>query len=195
MSIRSELNRLINAGLVANVRAKGAQVGEGVTFYGKPIVACWPDSQIIIGAGTVITSLSSRTALGINHRAVLRTMRPDARISLGERVGISGGSICAVNAISIGDGSMLGANCSVFDTDFHALRDLSRRDSGLPPADSGDEVHIGRNVFIGTNAMVLKGVTIGDHAVVGAGSVVTKPVPAGAFVAGVPARVLETWTE
>jgi len=51
---------------------------------------------------------------------------------------------------------------------------------------------IGRNVWIGSNAIVLPGVTVGDNAVIAAASVVTKDVPADTVVAGSPARVLRT---
>lgn len=51
-------------------------------------------------------------------------------------------------------------------------------------------IHIGRNVWIGANATVLPGVTIGDHAVIAAGAVVTKDVPANTVVGGVPAKVI-----
>lgn len=50
---------------------------------------------------------------------------------------------------------------------------------------------IGKNVFIGARSIVMKGVTIGDGAVVGAGSVVTKDVPANAIVAGNPAKIVK----
>jgi maltose O-acetyltransferase len=53
-------------------------------------------------------------------------------------------------------------------------------------------VTIGRRVYIGTGAIVLPGVTIGDDAIVGAGSLVRHDVPAGAVVAGVPARAIST---
>ena len=56
-------------------------------------------------------------------------------------------------------------------------------------------IKIGNNVFLGANTTVLPGVTIGDHAVIGAGSVVTKDIPAGAVAAGVPARVIGTVEE
>ena len=56
-------------------------------------------------------------------------------------------------------------------------------------------IKIGNNVFLGANTTVLPGVTIGDNAVICAGSVVTKDVPAGAVVAGVPARVISTAEE
>ncbi len=72
----------------------------------------------------------------------------------------------------------------VLDTDFHTIvRDGSPQASVAP-------VRIGDHVWIGTRAVVLKGVTIGDGAVIAAGAVVTADVPTGAVVAGVPARVV-----
>jgi acetyltransferase-like isoleucine patch superfamily enzyme len=56
------------------------------------------------------------------------------------------------------------------------------------------EVHIGSNVMIGANSIILPGVTIGDHAVVGAGTVVHKDVAAGSFVAGNPLQVIRAGT-
>lgn len=52
------------------------------------------------------------------------------------------------------------------------------------------EVHIGSNVMVGANSIILPGVTIGDHAVIGAGTVVHKDVAAGSFVAGNPLQVI-----
>ena len=57
------------------------------------------------------------------------------------------------------------------------------------------QIKIGNHVFLGANATVLPGVTIGDGAVIGAGSVVTRDVPAGTVAAGVPARVIGTVQE
>ena len=54
----------------------------------------------------------------------------------------------------------------------------------------GADVQIGTNVWIGCHVVVLPGVTIGDHAIIGAGAVVTKTVPAGETWAGVPARIV-----
>lgn len=57
------------------------------------------------------------------------------------------------------------------------------------------QVHIGDHVFIGANATILPGVTIGEYAIIGAGSVVTHDVPARTVVAGVPAKVLYSTEE
>ena len=64
-------------------------------------------------------------------------------------------------------------------------RDAQVRASGL---ELGRAVVIGRNVWIGGGAIILPGVTVGDDAIIGAGSVVTRDVPAGSTVAGNPAR-------
>lgn len=54
------------------------------------------------------------------------------------------------------------------------------------------ETHIGKKCFIGANAMIMCGITIGDEVIVGAGSIVTKDVPSNCIVAGNPAKILRT---
>lgn len=156
---------------------------------GAPIVAVFPGSSICLGRDVSMISASFATALGVNHPVVLRTLRPGAQIKIGDRVGISGGSICAAQLIEIGEDSMLGANVTIADTDFHSLRPHYR--SGHTDASVAvEKVTIGKRVFVGTNSIVLKGVTIGDNAVIGAGSVVTKSIPANAIAAGNPCRII-----
>ena len=85
--------------------------------------------------------------------------------------------------IFIGDGALIGHNV-VLATLNHAMQPERRGDMRPAP------IHIGKRVWIGSNATVLPGVTIGDGAVVAAGAVVTKDVPANAVVGGVPAKVI-----
>jgi acetyltransferase-like isoleucine patch superfamily enzyme len=177
------------------LRIQGAEIDGSVLLIGRPIVARLAESTIKVGARSVLTSKSRFTALGVNHPVILRTLLPGAQILIGRDVGISGGSICAAHRVEIGDGCLLGANVVVADTDFHVLRNRSRRYMGTPPGEPSDGVRIGRNVFIGTGSVILKGVSIGDDAVIGAGSVVARSVPAGAVCAGSPARVLYNWVE
>lgn len=85
--------------------------------------------------------------------------------------------------IFIGDETLIGHNV-VLATLNHAMEPEDR--ATMIPA----PIHIGKRVWIGSNATVLPGVTIGDGAIVGAGAVVTKDVPGNTVVGGVPARVL-----
>ena len=87
--------------------------------------------------------------------------------------------------ITIGDGALIGHNV-VMATINHGLAPARRGDNFPAP------IVLGSNVWIGANATILPGVTIGDNAVVAAGSVVTKDVPANMVVAGVPARVVKS---
>lgn len=86
--------------------------------------------------------------------------------------------------ITIGDASQIGQNVT-----------LCTLNHGLPPEQRNtiypSPIVIGRNVWIGANATVLPGVTVGDDAIIAAGAVVTKDVPAKAVVGGVPARVIK----
>jgi len=88
--------------------------------------------------------------------------------------------------VTIGPGCLLGPGVHVY-TATHPL-DPEARAAGL---ESGEPIEIGANVWIGGRAVLTPGVTIGDDAVVGAGSVVTADVPAGTVVVGNPARVSE----
>lgn len=93
--------------------------------------------------------------------------------------------ILDVVAVEIGDGTQIGPAVQIYTADHP--RDPALRREGW---EFGRPVRIGRNVWIGGGAIVLPGVTIGDDALVGAGAVVTRDVPAGATVAGNPARVI-----
>lgn len=83
--------------------------------------------------------------------------------------------------ITIDDGALIGHNV-VLATLNHCM--IPEQRANLEPA----PIHIGKNVWIGANAIVLPGVTIGDGAVIAAGAIVTKDVPANTIVGGVPAK-------
>ncbi|MET2831068.1 sugar O-acetyltransferase [Mesorhizobium shangrilense] len=92
--------------------------------------------------------------------------------------------ILDVVEVMIGQGTAIGPAVQIYTADHP--HDPEQRQSGLQ---FGRPVRIGSRVWIGGGAIILPGVTIGDDAVVGAGSVVTRDVPAGATVVGSPARV------
>jgi maltose O-acetyltransferase len=91
--------------------------------------------------------------------------------------------ILDVVAVAIGDRTQIGPGVQILTADHP--RDAATRNTGL---EFGRPIRIGRNVWIGGGAIILAGVTVGDDAVVGAGSVVTRDVPPGATVMGNPAR-------
>jgi maltose O-acetyltransferase len=92
--------------------------------------------------------------------------------------------ILDVVAVSIGDRTQIGPGVQILAADHP--RDPAERAAGL---EFGRPIRIGRNVWIGGGAIILPGVTIGDDALIGAGSVVTRDVPDGATAMGNPARV------
>ena len=91
--------------------------------------------------------------------------------------------------VIIGDATEIGPAVQIYTADHP--RDPRQRKSGL---EFGRRIEIGRDVWIGGGAIILPGITIGDCAVIGAGSVVTRDVPQGATVAGNPARQRSTRT-
>ena len=107
-------------------------------------------------------------------------------ITFGKRVFVNSG--CCFQdqgGIAIGDGTLIGHQV-VFATLDHMLDPADRASMIAHP------ITVGKNVWIGSHATILSGVTIGDNSVVAAGAVVTKSVPANTVVAGVPARIVKT---
>ncbi len=106
-------------------------------------------------------------------------------ISLGRGVFLNFNCIILdVVPVTIGDLTQIGTGVQILTPDHP--RDPEERRSGL---EFGRPIHIGSNVWIGGGALIMPGVTIGDDAIVGAGSVVTRDIPAGATAFGNPARV------
>ena len=115
------------------------------------------------------------------------THRPTLRV--GDRTGINHGvSLVVGRKIEIGSDCRVASGVVIFDVNGHPADPEARR-AGLPPsADEVKPVRIGDNVWIGRNAIVHPGVTIGDGSIVSAGSVVMSDVPAMSVVADNPAR-------
>lgn len=108
-----------------------------------------------------------------------------AMISLGRNSYMNESFIQCANSITIGDDCAIAGHVLIQDSDFHVILD----ENGFPKPVS-KPVIIGNKVWICAKATILKGVTIGDGAIIAAGAVVTKDVPAHCVVAGNPAKVV-----
>lgn len=178
----------MNAFWLAEARLRGFELGHRIIFNGRPCLQRHPGSRIALADDICLNSSLRSNPLGSTQPVVLRTLRPGSEIILGRGVGLSSNSVCAALRIHIGEGTFVGAGAMIFDNDFHSPVGEWAWGDAVP--ENPQPIIIGRGVFIGTGAIILKGVTIGDRAVVGAGAVVTKDVPARHLAAGNPARVI-----
>jgi len=121
---------------------------------------------------------------GISYINPKARMSPPWRVTLGTNCSVGKAYFYALDTISVGDNSIIGDDVFLC-TGSH---DIYKADFDLVTK----PIVIGRHVWIATGATILPGVSIGDGAVVGAMAVVSRDVPAGAVVAGNPAKIVKT---
>lgn len=111
-----------------------------------------------------------------------------AELVIGDRVSLNyRGSISVARSVRIGDDTLIAGEVAIFDNTNHPVSPKRRLAREPVTDDEVAPVVIGRNVWIGIRCTIMRGVTIGDHSVVAAGSIVTKSVPPNTLVAGNPA--------
>ena len=165
--------------------------GKNLNLYGVPVIFKKGGSQLNIGENCTIKSSFLSNLVGLSQRTIIVSRTEEAKINIGNNVGISGATIYARKSISIGDNTLIGGNVKIFDNDFHPI-EVEARNIDDKDAIGTREVVIGKDCFIGCNTLILKGTKIGDGSVVGAGSVVCGQFPGGVVIAGNPARVIKT---
>ena len=148
------------------------------------------DVPQIIGNGRI--SIGDDFRVGTRNTWVVGfKVSEDAQLVIGNRVSINYQTMLSVaKRIEIGDHTMIAGNVQIYDNISHPLSPERRLRYESFTLDESSPVTIGRNVWIGNGALVMRGVTIGDNSVVAAGSVVTKDVPPNTLVGGNPARIL-----
>lgn len=169
----------------------GVKIGENCKFWGRTYIRRTANSEISIGSDCRFRSAFWSNMVGVNRPCFLSTLRPEAKIVVGDRTGLSGTVVSAAKSISIGSNVLCGANVTITDTDWHNLNrageeELEDSDSSCAP------VVIKDNVWLGLNVLVLKGVTIGENSVVAPNSVVTRDIPDGVLFGGQPAKFIKT---
>lgn len=171
-------------------RCKQVRVGAHFRSFGPMTLFCAPSAQLCIGEQVTFRNTTASNFVGIYKPSSLYVGN-GARLTIGKGTGLSGVSIYCSLSISIGDHCTIGANCSLWDTDFHPLDAQKRRDYEQQATKSAT-IAIGNDVFVGAHSIILKGVTIGERAIIGAGSVVSCSIPADEIWAGNPARFIRT---
>ena len=151
--------------------------------------------RIAIGEGC---GMNSGNVSPFPHGPVRLTLvrwgtEPDqcGRITVGDGTELSATSIVSQISVTIGKKVLFGPGVVIMDTDGHAV---DRRLPDLPENQKRAPVVIEDYAWIGFGALIMKGVTIGHHAVVAAHAVVTKDVPPHGVVGGNPAKLIKTFT-
>lgn len=120
--------------------------------------------------------------LRTEHNPNRLTTFPGARIRIGRRALINGAMLHAKTSIEIGDDSMVGFGSRLLDSDLHPI--------DIETPERTEPIRIGERVWIGSDVTITRGVTIGEDAIVGARSVVTRDVPPRTLVVGAPAKTV-----
>ncbi len=135
-----------------------------------------------------MTSGMHINAISANQQGAFFTDSPDARITIGDNVGMSSTRMWIHDSLTIGNNVKIGAGVLIIDTDCHPMDYRIRRISN--EGTKSAPIVIEDDVWIGAQSIVLKGVTIGARIIIGAGSVVTKSIPADCIAAGNPCKVI-----
>lgn len=175
--------------------------GKNLLLKGMPFIYAKSGSKIKLGNNCTIKSSFLSNLVGLYQKTIIVTRVPGADIEIGDGVGISGATIYARKGIYIGENTCIGGNVKILDNDFHPV-EVEKRNALLSEKapETGEradwigtkEIHIGKNCFIGCNAIILKGTVLGDGCVVGAGAVVSGRFEVGSVIAGNPARVIKS---
>ncbi|MFE3890699.1 acyltransferase [Priestia sp. YIM B13446] len=164
--------------------------GKKLVLEGVPIIVNRSGIKLTIGENVTIKSSLLSNLVGLYSRAIIVTRTSEAEISIGNNVGISGATIYARRSITIGDNTLIGGNAKILDNDFHPI-EVEARNADIKEKIITKPIVIGKNCFIGCNALILKGTVLGDGCVVGAGAVVSGKFEENSVIVGNPARVIK----
>jgi acetyltransferase-like isoleucine patch superfamily enzyme len=155
-------------------------------FFGLPhIFNARGHGRITIGRRFKAISRIANNSVGVFQPVILKCFA-GATLRIGDDVGISGSTVSATVRIEIGSRVLIGSGCLITDSDAHPVHP----DGRVTGKGRVAPVMIEDDVFLGARCIVLKGVSIGQGSVIGAGSVVSRSIPPFSIAAGNPAQVV-----
>ncbi|MCR4648554.1 MAG: acyltransferase [Lachnospiraceae bacterium] len=166
----------------------GVRFSKDLKTYGTINLRISPKSDFHIGENVIIRSHWRNNPAGGGQNKCIITVNQGAKLDIGRNVGISNSTIYCSKEIEIQENVLIGVNCVIYDTDFHSVV-ADYRINGNRNIQK-EKVTLKRGSWIGGHCIILKGVTIGENSVVGAGSVVTKDIPDNEIWAGNPAKLI-----
>lgn len=128
--------------------------------------------------------------VGWNSKCFIR-INKNGKLVIGDYVGINSSAIFCDQSITIGNYVQIGGGSQIFDTNFHNMNFIERREPSLNNISRTSPVVIEDDVFIGSSCIIGKGVIIGARSVVAAGSVVIKSIPSDELWGGNPAKFIK----
>ena len=146
--------------------------------------------KLTIGVNFSCNNIVDSNSIGLIQPCVFNIAIDGSSIVIGNNVGISGSTINAASSIVIEDNVAIGSGCLITDTDSHPIEYAARITDDNSKTKTAPII-IKEGAFIGARCIVMKGVTIGTHSVIGAGSVVTKSIPDNCIACGNPAKVVK----
>lgn len=175
------VNRLI-------LRAHGAMFGKNVCIPGK-VSWTFRGGKIMIGDNFYFSSGDGVNPIAGNLQGAIY-VEQGASLTIGNDVGMSSTRMWIHDSLTIGNHVKVGACVLITDTDAHPLDYMARRTTG--EGTKSAPIVIEDDVWVGAHSIILKGVTIGARSIIGAGSVVTRDIPADCVAAGNPCRVIRS---
>lgn len=175
------INRMI-------LKAHGVVFGKNLQIPGK---VSWliGGARISIGDNFYFSSGDAVNPMTSNLQGAVY-VEPGAELTIGNNVGMSSTRFWVHDSVAVGDNVKIGACVLITDTDAHPMDYKVRRTSN--EGTKSAPIVIEDDVWVGAHSIILKGVTIGARSIIGAGSVVTKSIPADCVAAGNPCKVLKS---
>lgn len=175
------INRMI-------LKSHGVVFGKNIQIPSK-VLWLIRGARITIGDNFYLSSGNGVNPIASNLQADVY-VEPGATLTIGNNVGMSSTRLWIHESARIGNNVKIGGCVLITDTDAHPMDYMARRSSN--EGTKSAPVVIEDDVWVGAHCIILKGVTIGARSIIGAGSVVTKSIPADCVAAGNPCRVIKS---